>query len=181
MISTTKNFIYWGKLITIMKFQLIFCLLLAITFISCDDDADASMDMEQETLLTGVVRGIDFTYGSGRVVDFGNEFDEYTIRIDNAGPMVTDSCTTNSDDAYIRLDVDRSLGLGQRDLFFDNSTGDGITVIFHHPDIFQNLIVSSGGWYNIISKTDDEVEIEFDIDAGEDNNLKGSCIVYRCN
>ena len=164
-----------------MKIQLIFCFLLAFAFISCDDEMDTSMEMEEETLLTGVVRGIDFTYGSGRVVDFGEEFDEYTIRIDNAGPMVTDSCTTNSDDAYIVVDVDRSLGLGQRDLFVDNSTGDNISVVFHHPDIFQNLIVSTGGWYNIISKTDDEVEIEFDIDAGVDNNLKGSCTVFRCN
>lgn len=148
---------------------------MSLTIISCGDDGGEA----QDELLTGVVRGLDFTYGSGRFVDFGSQTDEFVIRIDNAGVMVTDSCTTNSDDAYIQLDVKKETG--RKDLFVDNTTGDNISVVFHHPDIFQNLIVSSGGWYDIKSFDENELVIEFDINRDEDNNLKGTCTVYNCN
>lgn len=158
-----------------MKYGFYLMLFLSFSFIACGDD-----DPEQnDSILTGKVRGIDFTYGSGRFVDFGSQFDEFSIRIDNAGPMVTDSCTTNSDDAYIRLDVKKETG--RKDLFWNFNTGEGITVTFHHPDIFQNLIVDDGGWYDIKSFDSDELEIEFDINSSADNNIKGKCTVYRCN
>lgn len=160
-----------------MKNTFYFLLIFSFAFMSCgkDDDSDA----QSGDTLTGKVRGIDFTYGSGRFVDFGDQFDEFQIRIDNAGPMVTDSCTTNSDDAYIRLDVKKETG--KKDLFWNFSTGEGITVVFHHPDIFQNLIIDDGGWYDIKSFDSDELEIEFDINSNADNNIKGKCTVYRCN
>ena len=159
-----------------MKFHYLLILLMSLTIISCGDDGG---DEPTDDLLTGKVRGVDFTYGSGRFIDYGDDFDEFVIRIDNAGPMVTDSCTTNSDDAYITLDVKKETG--RKDLFYDNSTGEGITVVFSHPDIFQNLIIEGGGWYDIKSFTEEELVIEFDIDQGEDNNVKGSCTLYKCN
>lgn len=158
-----------------MKFGFYLMLLVSLVFTSCGKDDDGG----QDGLLTGKIRGVDFTYGSGRFVDFGDQTGEFSIRIDNAGPEVTDSCATNSDDVYIRLDVKKETG--RKDLFWDFSTGDGITVVFHHPDFFQNLIIDDGGWYDIKSFDSDELEIEFDINSSSDNNLKGKCTVYKCN
>jgi hypothetical protein len=126
------------------------------------------------TLLTGKIRGVEFTYGSGRFVDFGPQTEHFSIRIDNAGPMVTDSCDTNSDDVYVRVDVKKELG--KKTL----SESEFIDVVFHHPDFFENLIIYDGS-YEVLSFNQDSLEIEFDVDKNAENNLKGRCTVYRCN
>ncbi len=158
-----------------MKIKYLILVVLSFLIISCGDDSSGSTD----NLLTGTIRSVDFTYGSGRFGDFNTAQNTIFIRIDNAGPMVTDSCTTNSDDVYVVLKPVKETG--RKELFYDNSTGEGIWVTFHHPDFFQNLNIESGGWYDIKSISDNELDIEFDIDQGDSNNLKGRCTVYNCN
>lgn len=155
-----------------MKRHTFFLILLAIAMIACDKDSDMQ---PKNDLLTGKIRGVDFTYGSGRFVDFGPQTDEFNIRIDNAGPMVTDSCDTNSDDVYVRVDVKKEIG--KKTL----SETDDIYVVFHHPDFFENLIIEGDGYYEVLSFNQDELEIAFDFKKNDDNYLKGKCTVYRCN
>ena len=135
------------------------------------DDSD---DNPQPTLLTGKVRGVPFTYGSGRFVDFGPQSDEFNVRIDNAGPTVLDSCDT-ADDVYVRVDFLKETG--KRVL----SEANDIYVVFFHPDISQALIVYGEGYYDVISFTENEMVLEFDIDRDDNNYLKGRCTVYKCN
>jgi hypothetical protein len=155
-----------------MKLRYLIVLIPALAFLSCDKDSDMQ---PENSVLTGKIRGVEFTYGSGRCVDFGPQVDEFNIRIDNAGPMVLDSCDTNSDDVYIRVDVPKATGKGTL------SEDDNIYVVFHHPDFFQNLIIYGEGYYDVKSYDTDQMEIEFDIFMNDDNNVKGTCTVYRCN
>lgn len=155
-----------------MKFYYFLLLLFAVTFIACDKDKDTDPD---NNVLTGKIRGVEFTFGSGRFVDFGPQSDEFNIRIDNAGPTILDSCDTNSDDVYVRVDVPKEIG--KRTL----SDANDVYVVFHHPDFFQNLIVDGEGYYEVLSFDANTLVIEFDIDRDADNYLKGKCTVYNCN
>lgn len=156
-----------------MKPQLIFILLLsALVFFACGKDADPE---PQPTLLTGKVRGVPFTYGSGRFVDWGPVTDEFGIRIDNAGPTVLDSCDTSQDDVYVRIDATENTG--KRVL----SEANDIDIVFFHPDIWEALIVYGEGYYEILSITKNTMEIEIDVHRDDNNYLHGRCTVYKCN
>jgi hypothetical protein len=156
-----------------MRPQLNFVLLFStLVLFSCGKDADPE---PQPTLLTGKVRGVPFTYGSGRFVDWGPVTDEFGIRIDNAGPTVIDSCDTSQDDVYVRIDATENTG--RRVLSEPND----LYIVFFHPDIWEALIIYGEGYYEILSITETTMEIEIDVHRDDNNYLHGRCTVYKCN
>lgn len=157
-----------------MKNILCILALFSFSFISCGGDEEPNNPETME--LTGKIRGVDFTYGAARFVDFGG--DTFTIRVDNSGPEVTEMCDTNSDDVFFSFkptkDTDR------HDLFEDFSTGESIHVTFNHPDFFQNLLITTG-YYQLTNISEEMVQVTMDITRNADNFMKGSFVAHKCN
>lgn len=140
-------------------------------FTSCGDNEEPSEDTPITMEVTGKIRGVDFTFGSGRYIDFETS-DDYTIRMDNAGPTINTLCDTNSDDVYIVIDAPKMLGR--------TDVSSKYNISLNHPDHFQNLLIEGGGYIDIISVNDDEMVIEIDARRNDDNFIKGRATVANC-
>lgn len=152
--------------------NLLFILLVGVTvFTSCDKNDSTSTDQT----LTGKIRGVEFTFGNARYGSISD--DKYRVIVSNI-PSLQEPCSVNLDDVYI--DFKPTKTLDKIEMESDGFSTGPNTVVFHHPDFFQNLIIDKSGYYQITSEQDSTITIEMDFRYNDDNYMKGSFIATKC-
>lgn len=152
----------------------IFALLLGLVAFGCGKDDDDTTDQTQ--LLTGKIRGVDFTFGGAR---YGSIADNrYRVIAFNDGPEISEKCDSNLDDVYIDFKPFKTTDRVELDAT-GISTGQN-TVVFHHPDFFQNLIIDRTGYYQITAQGDSTITIEMDFEFDSDNYMRGTMVADLC-
>lgn len=154
---------------TLGVFTLIMLLLSA-----CGGDDDSSGDISQN--LTGKIRGVDFTFGKARYGSISD--DQYRVIAFNAGPEIVEACDSNTDDIYI--DFKPAISTDRIELDATGISTGSATVVFHHPDFFENLIIDRTGYYQITSDTEESITIVMDFTFNDDNFMRGTMVADKC-
>ncbi len=147
-------------------------LLGCLTFISCNDDDESDVS----GILTGKVRGVDFTFGGSR---YGDIFDSaYNVIIYNEGPSLMEPCDSNNDD--VRVIFKPAQSTERVDMNISGISTGPNTLSFIKPGSFMNTVVDRSGYYQIIEENENTLVIEMDIHFNDDNFLKGTFTATKC-
>ncbi len=155
--------------------RLLIIIFLGTTLIvSCGKDDESGG--ENNNVMTGQIRGVDFTFGSARYGSISTDL--YRVIVSNAGPLLVEPCDSNTKDIYIDFKPKKTT-----DKINMNPAGASTgpnTVVHHHPDFFENIVIDRTGYYQITMEKDSTLTIEMDYKFDDKNFMKGTFVAARC-